>query len=148
MTLIPMIRRRAPIAFLIVLAACASDGGAAGGGTIDDREEWCAVIGEVDEQFAEVDSSDDDFEVKQAEYARLAVLIADLNAGIAVVDASDRNAVRTSLGQASRITRAIVAAKNEQDAGRRLESIFAEGEERIADGAPWILANCGIEIDG
>ena len=82
---IPLIRRLAPAALLVVLAACASDGASAGG-TIDDRSEWCDTIRAVEEQWKAVDSQRRPFEVKQGGYKRIGDLIADLEDGIAVVD--------------------------------------------------------------
>lgn len=115
---------------------------------ISDRDEWCAVIAEVDELFDATDNSDDDFPVKQIAYANIDRLLAQLEDGLDQVDTSARQAVATSIGFAASITDALVGATDEQDAERRVEPLFEAGDEdEIGAGAPWVLENCGIDID-
>jgi hypothetical protein len=142
---IPTIRRLTAAAVLGALAACASDGGT--GHAIDDRKEWCAVIRDIDQRFTTVDHSDDGFEVKQALYKRIGELIGDLEDGVGVVDAPERDRVRALLDWGSRLTAALVAADDERDATRRVEPIYSAAEqEKIDGGAPWIRKHCGVDV--
>ena len=70
---------------------------------VEDRDEWCGVIGQVDELFSATDNSSDDFAVKQAAYGGITRLIAQLTAAIDEVDADVRDAVAGSLAGASGI---------------------------------------------
>jgi hypothetical protein len=112
---------------------------------IDDRDEWCAVVVEVDELFYVTDISSEGLVVKQVGYQNIGRLLAQLEDQ---VDASARQAVATSLDLTASITDAWVAATDGQDVERRLEPILAAGEEERVAGAPWILENCGIDIEG
>ncbi len=142
---IPIIRRLTSVAVLVALAACAGDGGAAR--TIDDRKEWCAVMRNIDRRFTAWGNSDDGFAVKQAGYGRIGERIADLADGVGVVDASERREVRAILDWGARLTDALVAADDERDAERRVEPIYAAGEQaKIDAGAPWIRKHCGVDV--
>jgi hypothetical protein len=142
----PAMRRLTPVALLVVLAACADTGGSAAERAIDDREEWCATVREVDERFKTADNSDGSFEVKQARYERIGELVGELDDGIAVVDATDRDAVRSSLEWTIRLTDALVAADDGRDAERLVEPLYAPGEQIQNAAAPWIRKNCGVDI--
>ncbi len=115
---------------------------------IDELDEWCAVVGEVDELFTTTDNSSDEFPVKQVSYENIGRLLAQLEDGLDLVEDAARPAVATSVDWATRLTDAFVAATDEQDAGRLLEPLFATSEEDSGAGAPWILDTCGIDIDG
>lgn len=115
---------------------------------ITDRDQWCAVIEETDELFAESDTDGDDFPIVQVSYENIRRLIAQLEDGLDQVDAADRELVATSLAFADRIAESITAATDAADAERLLEPVFESGEEEINAGAPWILDNCDVDIDG
>jgi hypothetical protein len=115
---------------------------------IDDRDDWCAVVDEVDELFDATDNSSEEFAAKQVSYENIGRLLAQLEDGLDQVDAAARQAVATSVGWAVGITDAMVTATDAQDAERLLESAFAASEGESGAGAPWILDNCGIDIDG
>ena len=53
---------------------------------ITDRDQWCAVIDEVDELFEAADTSEDEFSVLQVSYENIGRLIAQLDDGLAYVD--------------------------------------------------------------
>ncbi len=115
---------------------------------INDRDDWCAVVGEVDELITATDnSSEKEFAVKQVGYENTGRLLAQLKGGIDQVDASARQAVTANLDRATSITEAWVTATDAQDVERRLEPIFAASEGESGAAAPWILKNCGVEID-
>ena len=142
----PTMRRLTPVALLLVLAACTDTGGSAAAPTVDDRKEWCATVREVDERFKTADNSEGSFEKKQARYERIGELIGELDDGIAVVNAMDRDAVRSSLEWTMRLTDALVAADDGRDAERRVEPLYAPGKQIQNAAAPWIRKNCGIDI--
>lgn len=144
------VRAGALAAALATLAtACGDDGGSTASVDvgISSRDEWCAVVAEVDELFTTTDNSSEEFPVKQVGYEDIGRLLAQLEDGLDHVDASDRQAVATSIAWARSLTDVMTDATDEQEAGRLLEPIFASGEDGDA-GAPWIRDNCGIDIDG
>lgn len=116
---------------------------------ITDRDQWCAVVGETDELFTAADTEGDEFPVRQVSYENIRRLIAQLEDGLDQVDTTDRDLVATSLTSAGSIAEAFTIATDEQDAERLIQPIFeATGEDGLNAGAPWILDNCGVDIDG
>ncbi len=141
-----MMRGLTPVALLLVFAACTDTGGSTAAPTVDDRKEWCATIREIDERFKTADNSEGSFEEKQTRYQRIEELLGELDDGIAVVDATDRDAVRSSLKWTMRLTDALVTADDGREAQRLLEPLYATGEQIQNAAAPWIRKNCGIDI--
>ncbi len=142
----PTMRRLTPVALLLVLAACTDTGGSAAEPTVDDRKEWCATIREIDERFKTADNSEGSFEEKQSRYQRIGELLRELDGGVAVVDGTDRDAVRSSLKWTMRLTDALVTADDGREAERLLKPLYATGEQIQNAAAPWIRKNCGIDI--
>lgn len=115
---------------------------------ITDRDQWCAVVGETDELFTAADTGGDEFPVRQVAYENIRRLIAQLEAALDQVDSSDRDLVATSLSFADRIAEAFTMATDEEDTERLIQPIFEEVGDEVNAGAPWILENCGVNIDG
>lgn len=114
---------------------------------INTRDEWCAVVGEVDELFSATDSSDDDFAVKQAGYESIRRLLAQLTAAIEQVDADVREGVAAGLDFAAELATAFVEADDMAAAEKALDPLFDGGEDPTEVAQPWILENCGIDIN-
>lgn len=116
---------------------------------IDDQEQWCSVVEQVDERFEEVDSSDDEFAVKQADYAGIGRLLDQLIAGLDHVEAAARVDVGGAAEGAKVITDAYADAVDEAEAAEKLEAAFeAEQPSGAAAAAAWILDTCDVDIDG
>jgi hypothetical protein len=116
---------------------------------ITDRDQWCAVVGETDELFTAADTDGDKFPIRQVAYENIRRLIAQLEDALDQVDSTDRDLVATSLTSADRIAEAFTIATDEQNAERLIQPIFeAVGANELNAGAPWILDNCGVDIDG
>ncbi len=56
--------------------------------------------------------------------------------------------IATSLTSADSIAEAFTIATDEQDAERLIQPIFEAVGDEVNAGAPWILDNCGVDIDG
>ncbi|MGH9275321.1 MAG: DUF4399 domain-containing protein [Acidimicrobiales bacterium] len=113
---------------------------------IDDMDEWCQVIGEVDGLFTDTDNSSDDFVTKQPAYENIRRLISQLHDRLDLVDADQRDAVTTALDGATEIARILATAADEADAEAQLTPIFT-GEDFTAAAAPWIQETCDVSID-
>jgi hypothetical protein len=113
---------------------------------IGDLESWCAVVGEVDERFLEVDTAGGAFAEQQIGYEGIRRLLEQLIDGLEHVDAAARDDVAGALNMARTIATVFVESADVEEAGERLQPIFA-GEDRFAPAEPWILDNCGIDID-
>ena len=114
---------------------------------VDNADEWCAVVGQVDELFTTVDGSDDEFPAKQLGYEGIRRLVAQLRAGIEYVDEDARSDVGASLAWVTDLVNTLIWARDMAEAETLLEPIF----ERMQDGLPgaeWILENCGVDING
>lgn len=116
---------------------------------IEDQEQWCAVVEEVDVRFEEVDTGGEEFAVQQAGYAGVGRLLDQVLAAIDQVDAQVRDEVRSAVERAHEITDAFVDAAEFEEAEENLEPIFNSGEPIGSPAAvQWILDNCGVDIDG
>lgn len=113
---------------------------------IEDLEQWCAVIGEVDEMFDVTDNSDDDFLTKQAAYANIGRLVSQLHDGLEFVDAGSRDVVTTAVEGVQEFTHILATATDEADADAQLTPIF-EGEDFTTPAAPYIRETCGVDVD-
>jgi hypothetical protein len=115
---------------------------------ITSRDQWCQVVGEVDELFTATDTSDDEFAVKQASYETIRRLLAQLTGAMDQVDADARDGVATGLEFASAIAAALAGADTPAAAEQELEPLFETRADSADLAQPWILSNCGIDIDG
>lgn len=115
---------------------------------VTDRDEWCAVVAEVDELFLATDTSgEEDFAVQQAGYESIRRLLTQLSGGIEHVDADARDDVAAGIDWATSLTVAFTEASDFADAEAALEPLFASGEDPIAAAEPWISEHCGVDID-
>lgn len=116
---------------------------------IEDQEQWCEVIDEVDVRFEEVDNDGGEFAVQQAGYAGIGRLLDQMLAAIDQVDDEAREAVRDSVENAHEITDAFVDASDFEEAEENFEPIFASGAPiGLPAATKWIRDTCGIDIDG
>jgi hypothetical protein len=115
---------------------------------VDNVDEWCSVIGQVDELFTTVDGSDDEFAVKQLGYEGIRRLIAQLRAGLEFVDEDARAGVGESLSWATDLVTTLVWVRDEAETEALLLPIFERMEESALPGAEWIFEQCGVDING
>lgn len=116
---------------------------------VSDRDQWCAVINEVDELFTETDTGGDEFAVRQVGYENIRRLIAQALDAIDQVDADVRGDVAQALEGAAALAGAFVDAADEDAAVAAVEEIFGvAGVPTIGEAAPWISDNCGVDING
>jgi len=129
--------------------ACRGEDESSADTAVDDRDEWCAIVRDVDEQFEHTDSSSDDFRVKQAEYAEIKTQLDRLASNLELVDVDVREDIGASLAFAANITNAFVTATDEAAAGEALEVLFEDAsEDETLPGSDWILEHCNVDIDG
>jgi hypothetical protein len=113
------------------------------------REQWCSVIGDVDQLFAAADNGDDEFTLKQIGYENIRRLLSQLSAAIDLVDADVREDVHASLAFAANLATAITTAPDAQAAEQAVETVF-EGVPEGTDGLPgaaWIRDHCAVDVD-
>lgn len=116
---------------------------------IEDQEQWCDVVEEVDVRFEEVDNNGGEFAVQQAGYAGIGRLLDQMLTAIDQVDAPAREAVRGSVENAHQLTDAFVDASDFEEAEENFEPIFASGEPiGLPAAVEWIRDTCGVDIDG
>jgi hypothetical protein len=129
---------------------------------VTSRDEWCAVMAEVDELSAAVDELDD-FAAAQVGFENVSRLLAQLSATIDFVDdepeseiggvtASPRDHVGFSLAFAADVAHAFTTAPDWDAAYEAAEAVYedaAKGYDRNETelpGAGWIEGTCGIDL--
>jgi len=85
------------------------------------QDEWCAIVTDVDETFAQADTDGEAFAVRQVTYGNIVNLIAQMTDGLDIVDADVRDVVGAAIDTASQIAAAFVDATDEQAAGEALK---------------------------
>jgi hypothetical protein len=115
---------------------------------IGDRDDWCAVIREVDDMFLALDTGGDDFATRQVGYENLRRLMLQLEDGLDQVDAAERENVHTTLAFGVDLASAYAQATDEAAAHAAIEELFAGATDDAMPGAGWIEASCGVDIDG
>jgi hypothetical protein len=115
---------------------------------VDDIDDWCAVVTEVDEMFSTTDSSDDDFTTKQGAYENIRRMFTQLQAGLDLIPADEREAVATTIENTLEFITIFATAADEADAEERLEPLWERGVEAEEAAAAYIDETCGIKIDG
>jgi hypothetical protein len=114
---------------------------------IADRDEWCAVVAEVDELFASPNLDGEDFAVVQVTAEQIRRLVEQLQDALDQVDSGSRAGVQEALDFASGIVTAIVEAEDAAELEAAGDEIWAAGEdERFDTGAAWILDNCDVDV--
>jgi len=111
---------------------------ATGGVTVEvaitDRDEWCAVVEEVDELFTAADTDGEEFPVRQVAYENVRRLTAQLAAALDQVDAQARDYVAVSLEFGSTIATAFIEADDADGPEAAVMEIF--GPEGIQSDGP------------
>ena len=101
---------------------------------------------EIDDLFEEIDSSSDEFAVKQIGYENIRRLGVQMAAGLDVVDADSRADVEATAAFVDAMTSAFVDASDIGEAEKALVPVF-ETMEGGLPGGEWILDNCGVDIN-
>ena len=115
---------------------------------VENRQDWCGVVGEVDELFTTTDNSSDEFAVKQAAYGGIVRLIAQLTAAIDEVDEDVRDDVQTALDGASQVAQTWVDSADAAAVEAALGELFSgEGVSTPPAASEWIRDNCNVDID-
>lgn len=116
---------------------------------IADRDQWCAVVGEGTELFAENDDDEIDYPVRQVGYENVRRLLAQLSAAVDQVDTDARDDVAFEIDFARTYATAYIGADDYEGAAAALMDLFGtEGVQSDGSGSTWILDNCGVDIDG
>lgn len=116
---------------------------------VTSREEWCAVIEEVDGLFTAADGSSEDFAVRQVQYEGIRRLLAQATEAVDEVDEDVRPEVAAALAQASDIAGTFADAADAAAAEAALQATFgAAGAQPGPEAAAWILDSCGVDIGG
>jgi hypothetical protein len=112
---------------------------------IDDLDQWCSVVGEVDGMFYVIDNSPEDFGARQVSYENAGRLLAQLQASIDLVDADQRELVATAVDAAGEMAEAMATAADEAAAEAQLSGMF-DASDDIEPAAGWILDTCRVSI--
>ena len=116
-------------------------------GGLSTLEEWCTMIGDVDEQFAAADNGDGDFASKRPAYANIRQSISTLNDSIGLVPLDARDDVSAALEFAGSMAAVLSESETIEEAEKNMEPLFAVEEDPIAGAQPWILETCQVDID-
>lgn len=111
---------------------------------IDDLDQWCGVMSEVDDLFQATDSSDDELAVKQVSYENIHRLLAQVHERLDLVDADQRAAVTAAIEAASTITEVLVTTDDPADIDAQLAPIFDQDPFAPAD--TWVQDTCNVSI--
>jgi hypothetical protein len=112
-----------------------------------DRDQWCALVGVVDNQMAAVDRSDAEFTVRQARYDNIRYHVRRLEAGLELVDDDAREDVGALIGFADDVLTTVVEAADEPTAEQGVEAIYEGVAPEFGDSATsWISSTCGVDI--
>jgi hypothetical protein len=116
---------------------------------ITSLDEWCDVIGEVDELFEVMDTSEDEFAVLQIGYENIRRLIAQLDDGLDHLPAGARDDLDATLDFVTEFVTALTTAEDEATAYATVDSLFtgiAAGEE--LPGSEWVAERCDVDVNG
>lgn len=115
---------------------------------ITDQDEWCAVVTEIDDLFAESAINDDDFALAQGAAVNVSRLFAQLAAAMEQVDDDARADVAEEIEFGQDFVAAFVEADDFEGVEAALQEIYGpEGHQSDGAGSTWILENCGVDID-
>lgn len=113
---------------------------------IGSQDEWCAVVGEVDELFAANDE-EEEFATQQGIVENARRLLKQLSASTEFVDDSVRADVDETVAMTLEFSAVIAQAADEAAAEAALAPLFESAPEGEEDAAAWILDTCGVDID-
>jgi hypothetical protein len=114
---------------------------------VENLQQWCSVVEEIDAMFESVDNSDDDFATKQIGYENIRRLAAQAADGVDHVDPAARDDVVATLTFAAGLSAALSTADSREAAEAAVAPIF-EGMSDGLPGAEWILEACDVDIAG
>ncbi len=115
---------------------------------VDNTDEWCSVVGQVDELFLTVDESDQEFAAKQLGYEAIRRLVAQLRAGLEYVDPDAQADVGMSLAWATDLVNAFIWARDDTEAATLATPVFERMPEGALPGAAWIEERCDVDVNG
>lgn len=110
----------------------------------DDLDQWCGVIKEVDDLFMETDSSSDDLPVRQAAYASIDRLLMQLQDGLDLVAADQRDAVGRALEAAATMAQVLTTTDDMAEIEAALTPVYES--DPFTPAAPWIQDTCDVSI--
>lgn len=114
---------------------------------IASQQEWCAVVGEVDELFAASDE-EEEFATQQGIVENARRLLTQLSASTEFVDDSVRADVDETVAMALGFSAAIAQAADEAAAEAALAPLYESSPEGEEEASAWILGTCGVDIGG
>jgi len=115
---------------------------------ISDRDEWCAVMGELDELIESLDVDEDEFAAQQVGWENSGRLAAQLAAGIDHVDAAAAGDVEPALGLAGDMAAAVTEASDADSAMAAVDAVFeAAADLDEIPGQEWIEDTCDINLE-
>ena len=115
---------------------------------IDSTDEWCAVIGQLDELLTSTDGSDEELTVKQLGYANARRLVAQLRDGLEYVDDDARAGVDSAMTFVDGLLGTIVAAPDEATLETDVEAVYdSVPADESFPGVEWIRESCGVDVD-
>ena len=114
---------------------------------VENLQQWCSVVGEIDAMFESVDNSDDDLATKQIGYENIRRLAAQAADGVDHVDPAARDDVVASVTFAAELSAALSTADSPEAAEAAVAPIFEEMSDGLP-GAEWILEACDVDIAG
>ncbi len=113
---------------------------------IASQDEWCAVVGEVDELFVANDE-EEDFAVQQSIVENERRLLTQLDASTEFVDESVRSDVEDTIAISLEFSEAIAQAADEPAAEAALATFYESSADGSEAAAEWILDTCGVDIN-
>ena len=105
---------------------------------IESQDEWCAVVGEVDELFSASDE-EEEFTAQQGIVENARRLLTQLSASTEFVDDSARADVAETVAMTLEFSAAIVQAADEAAAEAALAPLFESSPEGEEEASAWIL---------
>ena len=115
---------------------------------ISDRDEWCEVMGELDELIESLDVGEDEFAAQQVGWENSGRLAAQLAAGIEHVDAAAAENVAVALGLAGVMADAVTEASDADSAMAAVDAVFeAAADLDEIPGQTWIEDTCDIDLE-
>ena len=109
-------------------------------------EQWCAVVGELEDLFDTIDASNDPFEIKQLGYENVRRLFTQLSAGVPHLDADIREAVQADIEFGDSIATAFIEAADVAAAEAALAPI--DQDPLVVEGVEAVSETCDVDLGG
>jgi hypothetical protein len=107
-------------------------------------EQWCAVVGELEDLFDTTDASDDPFEIKQIGYENVRRLFAQLSDGVPHLNADIRNAVQADIEFGNSIATAFTEATDVAASEAALAQI--DQDPLVVEGVEAVSETCDVDV--